>query len=96
MANCLLKDDGMNALCDGLERNTSIQTLILNNNHITDLSIKTLSKRLRQTKLYIKTLDLSYNYITHKSGRGLMESLVRNDSITTLIINNNSLGDDSA
>lgn len=60
------------------------------------MSIKTLSKRIRQSKLYLKTLDLSYNYITHKSGVGLMESLVRNDSITTLIINNNSLGDDSA
>ncbi|CDW82527.1 UNKNOWN [Stylonychia lemnae] len=96
MAYCLLRDDGLTAICDGLERNQSIQTLILNNNQITDASIKNLSKRIKSSKLYLKVLDLSYNYITNKSGVGLMESLARNDSIQTLIINNNSLADESA
>eukprot|EP00347_Sterkiella_histriomuscorum_P009618 403340520 len=96
MASCNLKDEGMKSLCDGLERNTSIRSLILQNNQITDKSIINLAKLFGICKLAIKLLDLSYNYITHKSGIQLFENLANNETIQTLIINNNSLGDEAA
>ena len=80
---------------DGLERNINLKNLILSKNDISDVSIKYLCKRLTDG-MNIKYLDLSHNYISPKSGIPLMESLGLNDSITTLIINNNSLGDESA
>ena len=81
MASCTIKDEGAIALFDGLERNTALKHLILTKNQLTDKAIAILSKKSLVIKLSLKYLDLSFNYITHKSGVTLMESLSTNDSL---------------
>ena len=46
--------------------------------------------------MYLRYIDLSYNYITKEGGIPLVESLSKNDTIHTLILNNNNLGDETA
>jgi len=96
MNSCKIRDEGFSSICDGLERTTTLKSLSLSNNSISDSSVKSLSKKFSIFSLPLKHLDLSHNSITYKSGVSLMESLASNRHLQSFIVNNNDLRDESA
>lgn len=53
-----MKDDGVDALFDGIDKNNTIKSINLRQNKITDVGAKLIARKL-QGKIFVKHIDLS-------------------------------------
>ncbi|KAF1782886.1 Leucine-rich repeat domain, L domain-like [Phytophthora cactorum] len=103
----LLDDDLLRMLMTGLVKNTSITSLDLSHNKLTNHGARLLSKLLglkawavsqswAQYNTSLVELDLRLNRLTDDGGRMLLEGLVDHTSLTNLNLSSNMLGKESA
>lgn len=81
--NSLNRGDSFGLIIDGLERNTSLEKLVLNNNRLADTHIKKLCDALRNHRK-IKHVDLHYNCFT-QTGIDHLRTLMHDNSNINLI-----------
>ena len=82
---------GSSILAQGLLHNTTLESLDLRHNLISDLGIKSLAMSIAQSN--IKTLNLESNEITAEGALHLFQMLRDSRSLTELYLSKNHLGD---
>mmetsp|Transcript_18987 Transcript_18987/g.47032 ORF Transcript_18987/g.47032 Transcript_18987/m.47032 type:complete len:440 (+) Transcript_18987:66-1385(+) len=99
--NCILEvlDSHSNFLADGqmewlvkaLEKNTTLQRLILFDNSISDQGMMCLSDSLPVLPRSLRTVDISNNSYSMQGVKSLEKGMARNTSIWTLKLNNSTM-----
>ena len=84
---CHLNDDFISKLVDVLSNNTSLKSLILSNNQITDKGFSAL------TILSLESLNVAYNQITDEGIEVLHASQCKRPTLQDLRLDNNQLTD---
>ncbi|CAF0728585.1 unnamed protein product [Adineta steineri] len=82
---------GSSILSEGLYNNTTLESLDLRNNQISDLGVQYLSSSIIYAN--IKTLNLESNEITAEGAQYLAQMLKDNRTITEIYLSKNRLGD---
>ncbi|XP_048476761.1 NACHT, LRR and PYD domains-containing protein 3-like [Rhincodon typus] len=88
--NCYIEDDGLRCLAPVLHR---CKVLRLNENKLSDMSSEGLFAALTRTDCKIHTLELWGNHFTHVCAEHLESALRINQTLETLVLSHNSLGD---
>ncbi|CAF1136696.1 unnamed protein product [Adineta ricciae] len=82
---------GLSILSKGLNNNSTLESIDLRNNQISDFGIQCLTAAIVNSN--IKTLNLESNQITHIGAQYLAQLLKENRTITELYLSKNHLGD---
>lgn len=85
--------DLLKCICAGLVKNTTLLTLDLSHNKITDVGIAALATVLMKKDSSVRALDLSDNRIRADGGKALGQMLTVNGSLQELSLRLNRLGD---
>ncbi|GBG34278.1 Nucleotide-binding oligomerization domain-containing protein 2 [Hondaea fermentalgiana] len=95
LVNCRIGVDGAKALAGALVKNSSLQTLELQDNEIGDGGAKALADALAKNSS-LQTLSLSHNYIVDGGAKALADALAKNSSLQTLGLEHNQIGSDGS
>jgi Ran GTPase-activating protein (RanGAP) involved in mRNA processing and transport len=85
---------GVSILADTLNNNTTLETLYLGNNHISDDGVYSLVNILSINNNTLKTLVLQKNGITDKGAKYLAQMLKTNETLTWLYLGDNEISDE--
>lgn len=84
---------GLQILVESFKNNSTLKTLDLSSNQISDRSIRLLSTvLLPEEKCSLKSLNLSNNFISNQGAKYLSEMLRTNTTLTELWLGNNDIG----
>jgi Ran GTPase-activating protein (RanGAP) involved in mRNA processing and transport len=86
-----ITSQGASILSEGLNHNTTLESLDLRNNYISDLGVQSLSLAIMHSNL--KTLNLESNGITAEGAQYLAQMIKNNQTLTELYVSKNHLGD---
>ena len=89
-----MKDEGVDSLFDGIDKNNTLTSINLKANKITDVGGKMIARKI-MSRCALKHLDLSSNNLTDKSGTLMMKALLTNGVMETLNLNNNVFEDET-
>ena len=86
-----ITSEGGSILAQGLHQNTTLESLDLRNNQISDLGVQSLAVSIAQSS--IRTLNLESNEITAEGALYLSRMLRDSQTLTELYLSKNHLGD---
>lgn len=93
MNDCQLGEDGAYYFAQGLQVNTTLQTLNIASNNFGDEGVKNIAQLMAAHGYHLQHFDLSNNFISDEVGCLLAEGLLSNSSLVTLSLSDNTLTD---
>ena len=88
------KGQGIRLLSEALAVNATLETLLLEFNHLGDEDVEILSEALKQNKK-LQTIDLAWNNKIGKEGvKALGEALKQNSTLEEIDLSSNNIGDE--
>lgn len=92
--NIGMTEGGIEALCQSLEGNTSLEMIDLRNNAIQEAGGRSIASMLRRNR-GIRSLDLRWNNIGPEGGKAIADAVQSNSSLVELFLSGNKINDDS-